>query len=111
VGGEIVGSEKEPATLSESTAFGRFCWVLSQIPQGRVCSYGRLGQLADIGGGRQACRYLRLLPQGTGLPWYRIVNAQGKLADFANAGRQRQLLDSEGIEFTAKDRIPKHYYF
>ena len=97
--------------MRHTELFERFCLVLSQIPKGKVCSYGRLAQLADLGGPRQTCRYLRLLPADSELPWYRIVNAQGKLADFANASRQRLLLISEGIEFTAAGRIPKHYYY
>ena len=104
----VTHPDKPPAPQSE--AFERFCLVLSQIPEGRVCSYGKLAQLSEIGGARQSCRFLRLLPKNSGLPWYRIVNAQGKLADFSNAQHQQQLLANEGVEFTAKGRIPKHYY-
>ncbi len=88
----------------------RFCLVLSQIPQGQVCSYGHLATLAELGGARHACRLLRLLPSDTTLPWFRIVNAQGKLADFHHAGKQRQLLECEEVVFSAAGRIPKHYF-
>ena len=90
--------------------FERFCLVLSQIPEGKVCSYGRLAELANLGNARQSCRWLRELPRGSELPWHRIVSAQGKLADFANAAKQRRLLESEGIIFTEKGRLPKQYY-
>ncbi len=95
----------------EPQAFERFCWVLSAIPKGKVCSYGRVAKLAALGNARQTCRWLRQLPHGSTLPWYRVVNAQGKVADFANAVKQRQLLEAEGVVFTAHNRIPKHYYF
>ena len=96
--------------VKNTEAVERFCLVLSRLPAGRVCSYGHLSRLAELGGARQTCRYLRMLPRGSGLPWYRIVNAQGKLADFPQARLQRRLLAAEGIEFTAKGRIPGHYY-
>lgn len=88
----------------------RFCLVLSQVPKGQVCSYGYLASMAELGGARQSCAFLRRLPSDSGLPWHRVVNAQGKLADFAGASRQRQLLELEGIVFTAAGRIPKHYF-
>jgi methylated-DNA-protein-cysteine methyltransferase-like protein len=91
-------------------SFTRFCTVLSQIPEGRVCSYGHLAKMAELSGARQSCQLLRKLPEGSTLPWYRIVNAQGKLADFAGAIQQRHLLESEGVIFTSASRIPKHYF-
>lgn len=88
----------------------RFCWVLSQVPLGRVCSYGHLATMAELSGPRQSSRLLRKLPKDSDLPWYRIVNAQGKIADFAGAAKQRQILEREGIIFTSSGRIPKHYF-
>ncbi|MFT5117956.1 MAG: methylated-DNA-protein-cysteine methyltransferase-like protein [Kiritimatiellia bacterium] len=88
----------------------RFYTVLSQIPEGRVCSYGHLAKMAELSGARQSCHLLRKLPEGSALPWYRIVNAQGKLANFAGAIQQRRLLESEGVIFTSASRIPKHYF-
>lgn len=96
---------------SQDEDFDKFCFVLSQIPFGKVCSYGRVASLTGLASPRQTSRFLSLLPADSNLPWYRVVNAQGKLADFANASKQRQLLQSEGIMFTASNRIPKHYYF
>lgn len=96
--------------VNEPTPFERFCLVLANIPAGKVCSYGKLAELANLGGARQACQLLRKLPKDSQLPWHRITNAQGKLADFANADKQKQLLEAEGIIFTNKDRLSKHYY-
>ncbi len=93
-----------------SSAFERFCLVLSQVPKGSVCSYGRVAELANLGNARQTCRWLRELPKDSNLPWHRIVNAQGKLADFSNANKQKKLLEAEGILFTSAGRIPKKYY-
>ena len=96
---------------SDASPFERFCLVLSTVPKGKVCSYGRLAELASLGNARQSCRWLRELPANSGLPWHRIVSAQGKLANFANAKKQRRLLEAEGIVFTDAGRISKDYYF
>lgn len=94
----------------DADPFERFCLVLSQIPEGRVCSYGRLAILAELGGPRHSCQLLKRLPKDSVLPWFRIVNSQGKLADFSGAAVQRQQLEGEGIIFTAAGRIPKKYF-
>lgn len=88
----------------------RFCIVLLQIPAGRVCSYGHLAKMAELSGARQSCWLLRKLPKDTDLPWHRVVNAQGKLADFSGASLQRQRLEVEGVSFTPAGRIPKQYF-
>jgi methylated-DNA-protein-cysteine methyltransferase-like protein len=66
--------------------------------------------MAELSGPRHSCQLLRRLPKDSSLPWYRIVNAQGKIADFAGAAKQRQVLVSEGIAFTPAGRIPKKYF-
>lgn len=92
------------------STFERFCLVLSQVPKGKVCSYGQLAMLAELSGPRQSSRLLRKLPADSSLPWFRIVNAQGKIADFAGAERQRRLLEQDGVVFTASGRIAKEYF-
>jgi len=96
--------------MDSPSPFERFCLVLSQVPKGSVCSYGHLAKLAELSGPRQSCQLLRRLPTDSQLPWYRIVNAQGKLADFSGADRQRRLLEAEGVLFAHSGRIPKQYF-
>jgi methylated-DNA-protein-cysteine methyltransferase related protein len=48
------------------------------------------------------------LPPGSGVPWQRVINAQGKIslrADSAGNSRQRQLLEEEGIRFDGQGRV------
>lgn len=90
--------------------FERFCLVLSKIPKGSVCSYGHLSVLAGLGGPRHTSRLLHRLPAGSRLPWHRIVNAQGKLANFSGADKQRHLLLAEGIMFSKSGIIPQRYF-
>lgn len=78
-----------------------FWQVLASIPYGRVTSYGRLAQLAGLGrGARLAARWLSQLPDGSDLPWHRVVNSRGQLSlsVCSPAGaEQRQRLQSEGV--------------
>ena len=52
--------------------------VVAQIPEGRLASYGQVALLAGWPQRpRQVGMVLRGLPQGTPLPWHRVVNALG----------------------------------
>lgn len=77
--------------------------VVAVIPKGKVATYG---QVAEIAGYPSHARFvgstLRNLPKNTSLPWYRVINAQGKIS-FAEESdayqRQRSLLEAEGVVF------------
>ncbi|WP_339843093.1 MGMT family protein [uncultured Halopseudomonas sp.] len=81
-----------------------FWQVLAAVPEGRVTSYGKLAQLAGMGrGARLAGRWLGQLPEGTALPWHRVVNSQGQLSlppDHPAGQEQYQRLLAEGIIIT-----------
>jgi methylated-DNA-protein-cysteine methyltransferase related protein len=87
--------------------------ALAQIPSGRVISYGELARRAGMpNGARMVGRILSELPQGSGLPWHRVINAQGKLSfplDSQAYARQKNLLLAEGVEF-AGDKIKLSLY-
>jgi methylated-DNA-protein-cysteine methyltransferase-like protein len=52
--------------------------VVADIPKGRLATYGQVALLAGWPGrARQVGWALAGLPQGTKLPWHRVVNAQG----------------------------------
>src|SRR5690606_34934489 len=78
--------------------------ALSQIPAGSVVTYGRLAQLAGLpGAARLVGHVLRELPEGSSLPWHRVINAQGKLSlpeQSASYKEQTRRLQQEGIEIT-----------
>ncbi|MBL4834607.1 MAG: MGMT family protein [Pseudomonas sp.] len=89
-------SRADPANNRES-----FWLVLASIPPGRVTSYGKLAQLAGMGrGARLAGRWLGQLPEGSTLPWHRVLNSKGQLAlpeGHPGADEQYQRLVAEGI--------------
>lgn len=75
--------------------------TLAQVPVGRVISYGRLAELAGLGrAARWVGRTLSTLPEGTHLPWHRVIAASGRIslpAGSASGSEQRQRLAAEGI--------------
>ena len=83
--------------------------VVSAVPRGRVVSYG--GVAALMGQPRAARAVGRALcdtPDGTELPWWRVVNRNGQISIRCmhhGPQIQRALLESEGVEFDERDRI------
>ncbi|WP_028303627.1 MGMT family protein [Oceanospirillum maris] len=84
--------------------------VLDQIPEGRFTTYGRLADMMPVRtSARQVARLLGRLPEGTQLPWHRVVNSQFnqfKLANFGGQEEQVQRLKSEGLLPSATGRLP-----
>lgn len=77
--------------------------VVYSIPAGKVMSYGQVARMADLPGyGRYVGFVLKNLPVGTKLPWFRVVNAQGRLSfprDSRQYQTQKSRLEAEGIVF------------
>jgi methylated-DNA-protein-cysteine methyltransferase-like protein len=83
--------------------------VVRGIPRGRVATYGQVAFLAGLAGhARQVGYALAALPQGSRVPWHRVINAQGRVSPRALPGSddvQRQLLRREGVRFDRDARI------
>lgn len=52
--------------------------AVEQIPAGQVASYGDLAEYVGIGGPRLVGRVMST--QGAGVPWWRVVRADGRPA-------------------------------
>ena len=79
--------------------------AVRNVPRGRVASYGQIAELAGLEGhARQVGYALHALPDGSGVPWHRIINAKGEISP-RSAGDshelQRMLLEAEGVKFEA----------
>lgn len=89
-----------PAASAEARRAALYL-VLAQVPSGKVVSYGELAALAGLGrAARWVGRTLSQLPEGTRLPWHRVIAAGGRLslATGTTAGaEQRARLRAEGI--------------
>lgn len=97
---------RRPEKLSGAQAIARILATVGQIPEGRVATYGQVAFLAGLPGhARQVGFALRGLPEGSAVPWHRVVNAQGEISsrdDPAWEGFQRHLLEEEGVSFQPK---------
>lgn len=88
--------------MSETDNFRqRVIQIIAAIPAGQVTTYGNIAQLAGSPrAARQVGGVLRKLPEGSTLPWHRVINRHGEISqqgeDFK---RQRQALLEEGIMF------------
>lgn len=81
--------------------------VIHQIPHGKVTSYGEIAKLAGYPGyARHVGKALGNLPEGSKLPWHRVVNSQGQISlKGEDLQRQRRQLLAEGIEVSDSGRI------
>ena len=71
--------------------------TLSNVPEGRVITYGDLSRLSGHPtGARWAGRVLSQLPSSTTLPWHRVVNSKGEITCPKRDIAKNRLL-SEGV--------------
>lgn len=79
--------------------------IVNLIPRGRVATYGKIAELADMPNhSRWVGSLMRKLPKNTTLPWHRVVKASGHIASRSGAQLQKKLLLQEGVLFQ-QDRI------
>ena len=83
-------------------------WV-ERIPLGKVATYGQIAALAGKPRApRQVGQILAGIPDPDALPWQRVINSQGGISprgDPLSSGRQRQLLEAEGVAFGPDVRV------
>lgn len=95
---------------SAATGYDRVYAVVRRIPAGKVATYGQVATLAGLPGRARFVGYaLHALPNGSVVPWHRVVNAAGKLSLGAispsGAIEQRLRLEREGVRL-AGGRVP-----
>lgn len=77
--------------------------VVSRIPKGKVATYGQVATLAGMRGhARQVGYALHDLPEGSNVPWHRVINARGEISPRGDPGSdesQRRRLEAEGVDF------------
>jgi methylated-DNA-protein-cysteine methyltransferase-like protein len=90
---------REAATNPEA-AYAAIQAVVRQIPRGRVASYGQVARLAGLPGrARLVGRVLGArTADTTPLPWYRVINGQGRISLTGEAATEQQRrLRAEGV--------------
>jgi len=96
-------------------SYQRIYTVVRRIPRGRVATYGQIAELAGLAGrARQVGYALHALPDGSVVPWHRVINAGGRISLPPESGgvTQRLRLEKEGVEVGAGGRIslPRHQW-
>ncbi|AYD46048.1 MGMT family protein [Yersinia rochesterensis] len=86
--------------------------VVAAIPFGQVTTYGDIARLiGSPRAARQVGGVLKRLPEGSTLPWYRVINRHGEISligeDYL---RQKNALLAEGIEISPAGRIDLQQY-
>ena len=87
-----------------TSTYGRIRAVVSRIPEGRVATYGQVAALAGLPGHARLVGYaLSALPDGSRVPWHRVVNARGRVSPRSSGSGhdalQAVILRREGVRF------------
>jgi methylated-DNA-protein-cysteine methyltransferase-like protein len=86
----------------------RIVEAIRAVPRGRVASYRDLALAAGLpNGARQVARVLHSMSEKYGLPWHRVIRADGTIALKSGGGRELQaaLLRAEGVEVSESGRV------
>jgi methylated-DNA-protein-cysteine methyltransferase-like protein len=83
--------------------------AVARIPRGKVATYGQIAFLAGFPGhARQVGYALHALPEGSNLPWHRVIGASGRISfrrESLEWSLQRALLEAEGVQVDDSGRI------
>ncbi|NLG25262.1 MAG: MGMT family protein [Clostridiales bacterium] len=78
--------------------------VVARVPHGRVVSYGQIAwMLGSPRAARQVGWAMRSCPDG--LPWQRVVMADGSITGGGYAEMRRGMLEAEGVAFLSDGRV------
>ena len=104
----MTSKQADSSKETEADRFRRIWDVVASIPAGCVLNYGEVARLAGLPGrARMIGKALGRAPKSMRLPWFRVVNAQGKISipkSSPSYQKQRKALEAEGVEFV-NDRI------
>lgn len=88
--------------------------IVKRIPRGMVSTYGRIAAMIPPPNNMDPKAYKTFGARWVGgamakcpddVPWWRVINAQGKISARPNAGFQRELLEAEGVIFNEREKI------
>ncbi|PLC59784.1 MGMT family protein [Photobacterium carnosum] len=83
-----------------------------QIPFGQVSTYGDIAKFAGYSGyTRHVGRLMATLPDGSKIPWHRVINSQGRISLKDDALlKQIAALRAENVAVSDTGRISLRYY-
>lgn len=86
---------------------------VSYIPSGHVVTYGQIAEGLPGITARMVGTALSKTPEGTVIPWHRVVNSGGKISmrgDGDSEELQKILLEKEGVVFKTSKKIDLKIY-
>src|SRR5947208_15986904 len=107
-----MSDEDSPTNEQAATLSSRVFALVKACPVGRVTMYGALAKAVGYPrGARMVGWIMNETPEG--VPAQRVINSKGELSGswaFGQRGRMRQLLEAEGIVFSAEGTVDLKRY-
>jgi methylated-DNA-protein-cysteine methyltransferase-like protein len=79
--------------------------VVSQIPYGKVVSYGQVAKMLGRPRAAREVGWAMSCCPSDDLPWWRVVKADGTVAGGQYAEVRRGILEEEGVDFLMDGRV------
>ena len=107
-------------STKNQTDYNILVWeIVKRIPKGMVCTYGRIANMIPPPNEMDPKAYKAFGARWVGgamaqcpndVPWWRVINAQGKISARPSAPHQRELLLAEDVVFDEKGKIDLKKY-
>ena len=107
-----MSNETSPINEQVATLKARVFTLVQACPAGRVTTYGWIGKAVGYPRGARMIGWI-MNETPNGVPAQRVINSKGELSGswaFGQQGRMRQLLEAEGIVFSADERVDLKRY-
>ena len=107
-----MSSETSPIYEQADVLKARVFALVQACPAGRVTTYGWLAKAVGYPRGARMVGWI-MNETPAGVPAQRVINSKGELSGswaFGQRGRMRQLLEAEGIVFSADERVDLKRY-
>ena len=107
-----MSDETSPIYEQTATLKAQVYALVQACPAGRVTTYGWLGKAVGYPRGARMIGWI-MNESPEGVPAQRVINSKGELSGswaFGQRGRMRQLLEAEGILFSADERVDLKRY-
>ena len=105
---DVPNAENAHVAAMTDPIYTRIYLVVRQIPPGRVAAYGQIASIVGNCTARMVGYAMAAVPLGSGVPWQRVINAQGKVSPRGDGGgsdHQRALLEDEGVRFDRDGKV------
>jgi methylated-DNA-protein-cysteine methyltransferase-like protein len=107
-----MSNETSPTHEQVATLKAQVYALVKVCPTGRVTTYGWIGKALGYPRGARMIGWI-MNESPNGVPAQRVINSKGELSGswaFGQSGTMRQLLEAEGIIFTADERVDMKRY-